>query len=287
MQTPAAMLPPPERQQIAAEGARLAATLFRPAGTPRAAVVIHGATGVPAGFYRGFAEWLAAARGMAVLSYDYRDFAASASGPARQSRAGMADWSLRDPTAALAHLAAQFPEAPLWVIGHSLGGLWLHHQPGIGRVARIVTLGSGLTHVTDHPAHYRWRARLFWSAPVAGLARAAGYLPGRALRFGPDLPLQVYLDWRRWCLTRGWVSEGPDDAAFPPRPAQLRAQMRIIAVADDALVPPAAVWRLMGCYPEAVKRQKLLRPGDFGLHRIGHLEAFHRKNAVLWPAIVD
>lgn len=287
MEPPRPIVPAPEGLTIAAEGAGLAATLFRPAGAPRAAVLLNGATGVPAGFYRAFAEWLAAQRGMAVLTYDYRDFGASAEGHPRASRAGMADWSLRDPAAALARLRALFPDSPLWVIGHSLGGLWLHHQPGIDGVARIVTLGSGLTHVDDHPAHYRWRARLFWSAPVAALARARGFLPGQMLRFGPDLPLQVYLDWRRWCTTRGWPADGPDDAAFPAAPGNVTAQMRLIAVEDDALVPPAAVWRLMTCYPEAVKRQLVLRPAAFGLRRIGHLEAFHRKNAVLWPAIVD
>lgn len=279
--------PEPERLSIAAEGAHLAATLFRPAGVPQAAVLLSGATGVPAGFYRAFAEWLAAERGLAVMTYDYRDFAASAVGHPRASRAGMADWSLRDPVAALARLRALFPISPLWVIGHSLGGMWLHHQPGLEQVERIVTLGSGLAHVSDHPAHYRWRAQLFWSRPVVALARSQGYLPGRLLRFGPDLPLQVYLDWRRWCTTPGWPAGGPEDAAFPAEPARVRARMRLIAVSDDALVPPVAVWRLMARYPEAVKRQLVLRPEDFGLRGIGHLEAFHRKNAVLWPAIVD
>jgi hypothetical protein len=43
----------------------------------------------------------------------------------------------------------------------------------------------------------------------------------------------------------------------------------------------------MALHPEAEKRQLVLRPGDFGLPRIGHLAAFHRSNAVVWPALVD
>ena len=63
--------------------------------------------------------------------------------------------------------------------------------------------------------------------------------------------------------------------------------MRIVSVADDVMVPAPAVWRIMALYPEAVKRQLVLRPSDHGLAQIGHIGAFHRKNAVLWPALVD
>ena len=61
----------------------------------------------------------------------------------------------------------------------------------------------------------------------------------------------------------------------------------LIAIADDVMVPPPAVWRLMGVYPQAEKRQLVLRPADFGLDRIGHLGPFHKRNAVVWPALVD
>jgi len=272
--------------RIRSDGADLAGTLFRPPGRPRAALVIHGATGVPAGFYRAFAAWAAAEQGLAVLTYDYRDFGASAARPVRASRAGMADWGLRDQAAALAALGQLMPNVPRWVLGHSLGGLWFGHHPGMERVERIITLGSGPVHVTDHPPSYRWKARAFWHGPVNWLAGAMGYLPGRLLRTGPDLPLQVYRQWRRWCLTPGWNLCDTGRSLPLPDPHRVRGAMKLIAVSDDAMVPPAAVWRLMAYYPQATKRQQVLRPDDFGLPRIGHIAAFHRDNAVLWPAIL-
>jgi hypothetical protein len=39
--------------------------------------------------------------------------------------------------------------------------------------------------------------------------------------------------------------------------------------------------------PQALKRQQFLRPADFGLHRIGHIAAFHSKIATLWPVILN
>ena len=66
-----------EELDIPSDGAVLCGRLVRPRGTPRAALVLHGATGAPARFYRGFAEWAARERDLAVLTYDYRDFGAS------------------------------------------------------------------------------------------------------------------------------------------------------------------------------------------------------------------
>ena len=116
-------------------GAVLRGRIVRPKATPRAALVIHGATGAPAGYYRGFAEWAARERDLAVLTYDYRDFGMSLRRPMRESRATLADCGWHDQGAALAALARMYPDTPLWVLGHSVGGLWLGWHPAMDRVA--------------------------------------------------------------------------------------------------------------------------------------------------------
>lgn len=276
-----------EALDIRSDGALLCGRVFRPKGTPRAALVLHGATGAPAGFYRAFAQWAAAERDMAVLTYDYRDFGASARRPTRGSKATLSDWGRHDQAAALATLARMYPDTPLWVLGHSVGGLWMGWHEAMGRVTRAITIGAGLTHVTDHPLRYRWKARLFWSPPVRALAGVAGYLPGRMVGLGADLPRGVYEDWRRWCLTPGWHLSDVGRSLPLPDAHRVKARLRMIAVSDDDLVPAAAVWRARSLYPEAMKEQLVLRPGDFGLKTIGHIPPFHRRNAVLWPAILD
>jgi predicted alpha/beta hydrolase len=276
-----------EELDIRSDGAILRGRIFRPKGTPRAVMVVHGATGAPAGFYRAFAEWAAAERDLAVLTYDYRDFGASLRRPLRGSQARLSDWGRHDQAAALATAGRMYPDSPLWVLGHSVGGLWLGWHPGVERVARAITIGAGLTHVSDHPWRYQWKARVFWSSPVRALARASGYLPGRMVGLGADLPRGVYEDWRRWCLTPGWHLSDVGRTLPLPDGARLKGRLRMIAVADDDLVPPAAVWRARALYPEAMKEQKVLRAADFGLRHIGHIPPFHRRNAVLWPAILD
>jgi predicted alpha/beta hydrolase len=274
--------------RVVAEDVRLtdgrAGRVCRPAGRPRAAVVLHGAVGVPMGFYRGFAEWLAA-QGFACLTHDYRDFGASACGPMRASRATLADWGIADQAEALVAVRRAVPGVPVWVIGHSLGGLMLGFQAGMAGVARVITVASGPVHLSDHPWPYRALAAFFWYG-VPGVVAALGYLPGRLVGFGSDLPAGVYWQWRRWCLNRGSVLAEAGRTLPMPDMGLVRAPMTVIAVADDAMVPPAAVWRLMALHGQAVKRQRVLRAADFGLARIGHLGAFARRNSVVWPQII-
>jgi predicted alpha/beta hydrolase len=246
--------------------------------------VLHGAVGVPAGYYRAFASWLTT-QGYACLTYDYRDFGASQTAPLRQSKADLQTWGLFDQPAALATLRRLLPDVPVWVIGHSLGGTMLGFHPMEG-VARVVTVASGLVTLGDHPWPYRALAAWFWYGVPRMATAALHYLPGRALRMGPDLPAGVYRQWRRWCLRPGFWQGDVGQTLPAPEPARITCPMKIVAVADDAVVPPAAVWRLMALYPHAIKRQHVLRPADHGLARIGHIAAFSRANAVVWPAII-
>lgn len=272
---------------IPAEGATLAAQLYLPQGTPRAAAVMHGATGVPMGYYREFAGWLAKKRGVATLLYDYRDFGASARGPVRRAEASMIDWGLLDQRAALQTLTRLFPATPRWVIGQSLGGLFLAFHPEMAGVDRVIAVNSGPVHISDHPTAFRQLARAFWHGPHHALSLALGYHPGKSTGLGADLPLGVWRDWRRWCTTRGFYLPELGQRLPFPDPSRVTARLRLITTTDDPWVPQAAVWRLMQLYPEAIKQQRVLNPADFGLSRLGHLGALARTNAAVWPSLVD
>src|SRR5688572_27436778 len=100
---------PMEVTVVAADGTALAADLYRPAA-PRQGALLAPALGVSRRFYRGFAEFLAAA-GVAVLVPDYRGMGG----------ATLSDWAELDLPAALAHLRGVAPDVPLAWIGHSMG----------------------------------------------------------------------------------------------------------------------------------------------------------------------
>jgi predicted alpha/beta hydrolase len=268
-----------------ADRAVLKGRIFYPDGTPRAAVVIHAATGVPARYYRHFAAWMAQ-QGYACLTWDYRDFGASATGHVRESDATMADWGVRDQQAAQKEMQARIPGVPLWVIGHSLGGMMVPFHDSADTIARLVTVASGHVHLRDHPWPYRALATLFWKGPVPWIAALAGYLPAKRLGLGPDLPGGVYRQWRKWCTSDGFFMPDVGDGLPVPDRNRFSGPVRFVAVEGDVMMPPHTVWRSMRMYPQADKTQVTLRAGDFGLEKIGHIDVFHPRNAVLWPGII-
>jgi len=266
--------------------ARLQGMLFLPSVAPRAAVVLNGATGVPHGYYRAFASWLAEEQDIACLTYDYSDFGASASAHSRHGRASMSDWALTDQPAARAEMRRQLPGVPLWVIGHSVGAMLMPLQEGIEDVERMIGVGSGLVHHEDHPWPYQALARMFWFGHVPLVVGAFGYLPGRLSGFGVDLPGPLYWEWRKWCTSPH--SFNPEFGETLPQPSWHRsgAPVDLIALSDDQIAPPVSVAKLVGLYGVERTRFRVLKPSDFGLEKVGHIGAFARKSAALWPAII-
>ncbi|KIC23417.1 MULTISPECIES: alpha/beta hydrolase family protein [unclassified Leisingera] len=275
-----------EDVRFAAGDAALAGRLYHPAGPARAAVVLNGATGVPQGYYRHFARWLAAERQMACLTYDYRDFGASARMHPRRSQATMGDWALADQPAARTEMQRHYAGVPMYVIGHSLGAMLMPLQEGLTDVARMIVVAGGLVHHHDHPWPYRALALAFWFGHVPALVRALGYLPGRAVGVGADLPAGVYWQWRRWCTTPGSYLPETGTTLPQPRWAETGIPVDLFAMADDDVVPPPAVWRLSDAYGDVPQRRIVLDPQQAGVQKIGHLGAFARANAALWPRLL-
>lgn len=263
----------------------LAGRLFLPANRPKAAIVLHGATGVHQRFYQNFAEWLAT-KGYACLTYDYRDLGLSKRRHSKRADTTMADWGIRDQGAAQVALEAMVPDAPLWVIGHSLGGMMATFQPRATRIDRMICVASGSVDFSDHPWRYKPTAAAFWWGPGLWLRSALGYLPGRLLGVGPDLPGPAYSQWRRWCTTHGCHLADIGIGLPEPDPKRVSCPVKFVAISDDVMVPPTAVWRLMQTYPEAHKSQLTVRPEDHGLRSIGHIGVLGAKAAACWPSIL-
>lgn len=268
-----------------ADGAELGGTLFLPSFDPCAALVLNGATGVPQSYYSAFAEWAAVEHGIAVLTYDYRGMGRSLAGPMRQSRATMSDWGLRDNAAARAHLRRAVPDVPLWVMGHSLGTMLLPMQDDISGIDRVIGVASGFVNHADHPWPYRAFALYFWYGIPSLVTPVCGYLPGRKLGLGVDMPGTAYTEWRRWCTTPG-VHEGALRDSLPaPDWSRSGAPVRLISFTDDDVCPTICSQRLAETY-DGYAQVETLDPKAFGLKRIGHISAFAKKNEAVWHALL-
>jgi len=178
------------------DGSVLSGTAWEPA-VRRAAVVVAGATAVPARAYAALAEALGGS-GLAVLTFDYRGVGGSASGRLRGDRTVMADWGRLDLDAALAWMLSRHPGQPLLLLGHSVGGQLLGLAPTAEALRGALLVGSQGGYWRNWSGLDRLRAWAGWHVVLPAASTVLGYTPMRALGMGEDLPAGVGLQWARW-----------------------------------------------------------------------------------------
>lgn len=269
---------------IASEGAELKGLYYQPMRPAVANLVLHGATGVPQRYYSSFANW-AASRGVGVLTYDYRDFGASQTIPVSDSKATFADWAVRDQAAA-ENAMLDLVEGPVWLLGHSLGGLMFAFRKHHARVERITTIGAGFAYVGDHPWSYRPLAIAFWYGIGPTATRLAGYMPGKRLLLGEDLPAGVYWQWRKWCTSRDFFRSDIGFSLPEPDFAMPGPEFCMLTMEDDVVVPPSAVRRYHDVFPAGRAQFRILKPSEFGVPALKHIEVLSRRSEPAWPAVL-
>lgn len=289
--TPSVLADGAQRQHLVADdGRHLAASWFEPpAGAARGVAVVSSAAGVPRGYYRAFAEWLAG-RGYAVLTYDYRGIAGSRRGPLRQERATMGDWAVLDMSAALAAAEARRATQglPLLLVGHSFGGNAIGFARGVERADALLAVASQVGEPRLFPGRHRLQAEFFFRAWLPALVSLFGHLPGWALGpGGQPLPAGVARQWARWGLQRGWAYADP--ALQPHRSASaVTVPVHLWDISDDlTFAPPRTVDALAAQFRNAAVQRHSMAPQDVGLARLGHFGAFRREpGARLWPRLL-
>lgn len=266
-------------------GVAIAARVFEPQGAPQGSVVIGGAMGVRQDYYRPFAEWLAG-QGWRVTTFDYRGSGDSAPASLRGFRADLFDWT-RDYEAAIDHAHAALPDAPLYLLGHSLGA----QLPGLlanqHKVSGLLSIAAGSGYWRENAPQLKRVVPYFWFVLVPLATRLCGYFPGRKLRKVGDLPAGVVLQWRKWCLNPRYSVGAEGERA---RSAYARARFPVLAlsIADDELMTLQGTHSLVSLYENAPRQVERVAPADLALRRIGHFGPFRPEQETrLWPRMAE
>jgi predicted alpha/beta hydrolase len=247
---------------------------------PAVAALLCSGGGIPARVYRRFAAWLAA-RGVPALRFDYRGIGASRPATLRGFGATLEDWAERDCAAAIDWLRGRYPDAALAGVAHSIGALVLTGAPNASRIGRFLLVGAHTGYCGDYHALWRVPMTLMWHVLMPVFARAVGYFPGRALRMGEDLPSGFALQWAG--------RRRPEiEAEGMERLKSLEGRALALTFTDDGFATPRGTRRLLAHLPRLESEQRVIRPHEAGLARIGHF-GFFRPPAErsLWPGAAE
>ncbi|MCI2419805.1 alpha/beta fold hydrolase [Saccharopolyspora sp. K220] len=231
-------------------------------------VVLLPAMGVPARYYRPFVADLHS-QGLTVVTFDLRGQGESQPPAARGVRFGYL--SLIDDLDAVVDLVeAVFPQAPRFVLGHSLGGqiALLHAARRPGRAHGVALVASGSVWFRSFPGMYKIRT-LLGSQLVAVLATLLGYWPGQRFGFGGRQAVDLMQDWARQSRTGRYQLNG-STTDYEAALRDVRQPLLTISVAGDRLAPQSAVDHLAGKVERAPRTAKHYTRAASGATDLGH-----------------
>ncbi|WP_417483665.1 serine aminopeptidase domain-containing protein [Maricaulis salignorans] len=264
----------------ARDGYELSGLIIAP-DAPKAAVLVSSGTGFPKELYRRLARQ-GAAMGYACLLYDYRGIGASAPRQMKGFQADIVDWGRLDFAAALDRAQALAPEAPLYTLGHSVGG----HLPGFAdnglKPAAHALVSCGTGYWGAHEPGYKPTALFFWLVYGPACLALTGHIPSGGGWGGTALPRGVFEQWRRWAFKPGYF--GDELGALGPHCFdRITAPICDWTFTDDTLASRRAALDLLAIYTAAETQLLRLEPGEIGAPGVGHFGAFKQAAQGFWP----
>ncbi len=265
-----------------ADGYALAASHFEAPGDQF--IVIAGATAVPRGFYKRFAEY-AQARGVNVITTDYRGIGDSKRGSLKGFEMQYADWSRYDLAAAVAYAHER---GRVWLVGHSLGAHAIGQLPRPNELQAAYVCGGGAGWHGWMPRPERYRVWAMWHVLGPITSRVYGYHPMSKFGMGEDLPMEVYRDWKRWCALPNYFFDDPAAHEITNKFSEVHIPLAAAVSIDDLWAPPSSRDAFFKGYSGAKVDRIDFTPKNFGITNIGHMGYFRAAvGAKLWDSMFD
>jgi predicted alpha/beta hydrolase len=262
-----------------ADGYRIGATRYEPSHPIRAQILMGGATAVPQGFYKRFAEH-AMRQGFGVTTMDYRGVGASAPKHLRGFKMNYLDWARQDLSGALDLMDREGATKPIYLFGHSYGGHAFGLMSNHAKIKACYTFATGAGWAGHMPPTERFKVNLLWHFLGPVIVSSLGYMPGRFIG-GQNLPLDVYKQWKRWCSFPNYFFDDPSMGDAIKHFAQVSAPIAAATALDDLWASPISRDHFFRGYTNAPVTRVDLDPAVLG-YPLGHMGYFRKGREALW-----
>lgn len=223
------------------------------AGAP--VILVLPALGVSVRFYTALAERLAAA-GFNVVLMEQRGQGVSRLRPSRSRDRGFGEIVENDLPSVMDWARRHADEAPLYLLGHSLGG----HYAAMAaarypdQVEGLILVATGSPWLEAFDGKWQRRIRMLTRLiPPANLL--FGYFPGKRFGFGGNEARTVMSDWRRLARSNRYQANRARGRSvaydFEAGIAAYTGPLLVLVMGEDDFAPPAAVRAVTGKFERA------------------------------------
>ena len=278
----------------AVDGYPLHARIWRQSEAAAPVVIINPATSVLSRYYSRFASYLHG-HGFHVVCYDYRGIGDSRPQQLRHFQANWLDWGGQDFEGVLRYVIGAFPDSPIQLVAHSVGGLLVGLAPSSHRIERVFAMGSQFAYWPDYAANRRVPMYLRWHIVMPIITALFGYFPGKRLGWLEDTPTGIVQDWNAATerLEQTWKNDArlrtpEQQQALVAQYGRVAADWLAFTVTDDPFGTEVATHRLLDYYRGSNRQHLRLDPAQLDGQGIGHFAYFHARYAdSLWPVALQ
>ena len=278
----------------AVDGYPLHARIWRQSEAAAPVVIINPATSVLSRYYSRFASYLHS-HGFHVVCYDYRGIGDSRPQQLRHFQANWLDWGGQDFEGVLRYVIGAFPDSPIQLVAHSVGGLLVGLAPSSHRIERVFAMGSQFAYWPDYAANRRVPMYLRWHIVMPIITALFGYFPGKRLGWLEDTPTGIVQDWNAATerLEQTWKNDArlrtpEQQQALVAQYGRVAADWLAFTVTDDPFGTEVATHRLLDYYRGSNRQHLRLDPAQLDGQGIGHFAYFHARYAdSLWPVALQ
>jgi predicted alpha/beta hydrolase len=213
--------------------------------------------GIPAKHYLPLAQAFAML-GVGVVLHEWRGIGSSDRRAGRRSNWGYRELLEADLPAGVMETRSRWPQATLWLGGHSLGGQLaclyasMHRQ----EIAGIALVASGAPYWRNFSCAPLILAAYGLAIPLSMLM---GYLPGRRIGFGGNEARGVIADWSRSGRNGRYAARGMG-VDLEQSLAAVQQPILALRLRDDWLAPASSLAWLLDKMPRSPKRIDVIAP---------------------------
>lgn len=272
---------------MAPDGIALGALFVEPKEKPVGIIVISAATGVRKEFYVNFARYLME-NGYCVLLYDYRGIGESAGVDLKSSTAYMHEWGTKDMNAVLNHLVTDRGFTDIIWLGHSIGAQLVGLLENKRHVRKVISINAALGYWGYFPYPMKIVVWLLWYIIGPILIKIYGYGEMKKIGWGENLPRNVILEWRSWCMSKTYYMDFLKHEIQADRFYNFTIPITAIYTSDDYIANDKTASLMKQFFPNAPYKLIKLEVNRYTPHKVGHTGIFRKRfELALWPWLLQ